>query len=91
MLRNTLKCFRTYVPSIVVLTWADHRVLIPSAIIPLRISLVLLLLAAKLSSTMNLVAFDTDATYFISFSVASTDLKRYLLPNILMTEQNVQS
>src|SRR4030066_2292950 len=70
------------------LTWADHRVLIPSAIIPLRISLVLLLLAAKLSSTMNLVAFDMDATYFNSFSVASTDLKRYLLPNILMTEQN---
>src|SRR4030066_584847 len=59
-----------------VLTWADHRVLIPSAIIPLRIFLVLLLLAAKSSSTMHLASFDTDATYFISFSVASTDLKR---------------
>src|SRR5512135_3243713 len=59
-----------------VLTCADHLVLIPSAIIPLRISLVLLLSAVKLSSTMNLVAFDTDATYLSSLIVASTDLKR---------------
>src|SRR5208337_2932853 len=74
-----------------VLTWADHRVLIPSAIIPLRISLVLLLLAVKLSSTMNLVALDFDAAYRSSFSDASMDLNRYFLPNILMTEQNLQS
>ena len=53
--------------------------------------LCLLLSAVKLSSTMNLVALDTDATYFNSFSVASTDLKRYFLPNIWMTEQNLQS
>lgn len=51
-----------------VLTWADHRVLIPSAIIPLRISLALPLLAVKLSSTMNLVALDIDAAYSSTFS-----------------------
>jgi hypothetical protein len=40
---------------------------------------------------MNFVALDADATYLSSFNVVSTDLKQKFLPNIPMTEQNVQA
>src|SRR4030043_843317 len=60
-----------------------------SAMSLLRSVFVRSLFAAKLSSTKKMWAF-LDATFFISSITLSMDLKRYFLPNICITEQNLQ-